>query len=127
MVVLDSMLYNGRNYCVPLDLSDKFESQPVSGALEYMAYQYMRNNQTYLPSRNIKVNFIKLADSEEYKQFAPLQKCLLCDSVTVVFPRYNMEGTFKIVKVVWDVLQERYTEMELGNLSISLAEALGIK
>lgn len=127
MVVLDSMLYNGRNYCVPLDLSDKFESQPVSGSLEYMAYQYMRNNQTYLPSRNIKVNFIKLADTEEYKQFAPLQKCLLCDSVTVVFPRYNMEGTFKIVKVVWDVLQERYTEMELGNLSISLAEALGIK
>ena len=127
MVSLDSMQYNGRDYCVPLDLSDKFESQPVSGALEYMAAQYMRNNQTYLPSRNIKVNFVKLADTDEYKQYAPLQKCLLCDSVTVVFPRYNMEGTFKIVKVVWDVLQERYTKMELGNLSISLAQALGLK
>ena len=87
----------------------------------------MRNNQTYLPSRNIKVNFVKLADTEEYKQYAPLQKCLLCDSVNVVFPRYNMEGVFKIVRVVWDVLQERYTEMELGNLSTSLAQALGIK
>ena len=127
MVSLDSMQYNGRDYCVPLDLSDKFESQPVSGALEYLASQYMRNNQTYLPSRNIKVNFVKLADTDEYKQYAPLQKCLLCDSVNVVFPRYNMEGVFKIVRVVWDVLQERYTEMELGNLSTSLAEALGIK
>lgn len=127
MVSLDSMQYNGRDYCVPLDLSDKFESQPVSGALEYMAAQYMRNNQTYLPSRNIKVNFVKLADTDEYKQYEPLQKCLLCDSVNVVFPWYNMEGVFKIVRVVWDVLQERYTEMELGNLPVSLAQALGIK
>jgi hypothetical protein len=37
-----------------------------------------------------------------------------------------MEGTFKIVKVVWDVLQEKYTEMELGTLSTTLAQALGL-
>lgn len=124
---LDNASYDGRDYCVPLDVTDKFASQPTAGLVGIEGYKYMRNNQTYLPSRNIKVNFVKLADTDEYKQYAPLQKCLLCDSVTVVFPRYNMEGTFKIVKVVWDVLQERYTEMELGNLSISLAQALGLK
>ena len=124
---LDNASYDGIDACVPLDLTDRFASQPTAALVGLEGYKYMRGNQTYLPSRNIKVNFIKLADTEEYKQFAPLQKCLLCDSVTVVFPRYNMEGTFKIVKVVWDVLQERYTEMELGNLSISLAQALGIK
>lgn len=124
---LDNAHYDGIDYCVPLDVTDRFASQPTAGLVGLEGLKYMRNNQTYLPSRNIKVNFIKLADTDEYKQFAPLQKCVLCDSVTVVFPRYNMKGTFKIVKVVWDVLQERYTEMELGNLSISLAEALGIK
>ena len=39
---------------------------------------------------------------------------------------YDIETTFKIVRVVWDVLLERYIEMELGNLSTTLAEALGI-
>ena len=37
-----------------------------------------------------------------------------------------MEGTFKIVRTEYDVLQERYTVMELGTLSTTLAEALGI-
>jgi len=44
----------------------------------------------------------------------------------VAFPRYNMTGAFKIVKTVYDVLAERYTAMELGTLSTTLAEALGI-
>lgn len=127
MQKLDVLNYDGRDYCVPLDVTDKFESQPTAGLVGLEGVKYMRINQTYLPSRNIKVNFVKLSDTDEYKQYAPLQKCLLCDSVNVVFPRYNMEGVFKIVRVVWDVLQERYTEMELGNLSTSLAEALGIK
>ena len=125
--VLDNLNFDGRDYCVPLDMSDKIASQPTAGILQQEGLKYMRNNQTWLPSRNIKVDFVRLADTEEYKQFAPLQKCLLCDSVKVVFPLYDMEGIFKIVRVVWDVLQERYIEMELGNLSTSLAEALGIK
>lgn len=127
MIVLDNLNFDGRDYCVPLDVSDKFESQPTSGLVELEGRNYMRNNQTYLPSQNIKVDFIQLSDSSEYKQFDDLEKCRLCDSVKVVFPVYNMEGTFKIVRVVWDVLQERYIEMELGNLSTSLAQALGIK
>ena len=124
---LDNVSFDGRDRCVALDLTDRFESQPAVGLIQVMGLNYLKTNQTYLPSRNIKVDFVKLSDTDEYKQYAPLQKCLLCDSVKVVFPRYNMEGVFKIVRVVWDVLQERYTEMELGNLSTSLAEALGIK
>ena len=126
MQVLDNLNFDGRDYCVPLDVSDKFESMPSAGEVQLEGYNYMRNNQTYLPSRNIKVNFIQLKDSEEYKQFAGLEKCCLCDSVNVIFPLYDMAGVFKIVRVVWDVLQERYLEMELGNLPTSLAQALGI-
>lgn len=120
--------FDGRTDCVPLDLSSKWENQPASvTALENAARSWLASNQPNLPSQNIKVNFIRLADTEEYAQFAPLQTCGLCDRIKVVFPRYGIEGMYKIVKVVWDVLLERYTEMELGNLSISLAEALGIK
>ena len=44
----------------------------------------------------------------------------------MIFPDYGTSGQFKIVKTVWDVLMDRYTEMELGTLSTSLSEALGI-
>lgn len=119
------ILYNGRTICVPLDLSEKFESEPTKAQVNAAAQSYMNSNRVYLPSQNIKINFIKMSDSDEYEAFAALQKFGLCDSIKVVFPMYGQTGTFKIVKVVWDVLMDRYTEMELGDLSVSLSEALG--
>lgn len=126
MVSFGVVGYDGRESCRPLDLSDKFEDQPTAEQLQNAASSYLNTNQPQMPSRNVKVDFIRLQDSDEYHQFANLQKCRLCDSVHVVFPLYGIEGSIKIVKVVWDVLLERYLEMELGNLSTTLSEALGI-
>lgn len=118
--------YNGRNDCVPLDLTEKFESQPTSAQLETMATSVMNSKQPNLPSQNIKVDFIRLQDMAGYEEFEDLLQCNLCDTVDVVFPDYSMQGSFKIVRTVYDSLSEKYTEMELGSLSTSLAEALGI-
>lgn len=119
--------YDGETRCRPLDLTEDYEHAPMVALLEARAKYYLRQNQPYLPKQNISIRFINLSDSDEYQQLEKLQECQLCDYIKVIFPLYDMEGTFKIVKVVWDVLQERYTEMELGNLSISLAQALGLK
>lgn len=118
--------YTGRTDCVPLDLSDKFETQPTKAQVEEKAQTILNSNQPYLPSQNIKVDFVRLQDSEEYSALANLYKCSLCDYIKVEFPRYNMSGRFKIVKTVYDVLLERFESMELGNLSTTLSEALGI-
>ena len=118
--------YNGRNIIVPLDLTDKFEDKPTKAQLESAAASYMNANKTTLPKQTIKVDFIRLQDSPEYEQYKGLLNCGLCDSINVVFPAYNMSGIFKIVRTVWDVLEGRYTEMELGDLSTTLSEALGI-
>lgn len=118
--------YNGRNDCVPLDLTDKFETKPTTAQLQEMAQTVMHLKQPTLPGQNIKVDFIRLQDMPEYQQFAGLMECNLCDTINVVFPRYDMRGEFKIVRTVWDALAERYIEMELGALQTSLAEALGI-
>ena len=117
---------SGRNDCIPLDLSEKFEDKPTAAQLQTLALSIMQSEQTYLPTQTISVSFVRLQDSPEYVQFSNLLQCKLCDSVKVIFPDYNTSGNFKIVKVEWDALQERYNEMELGQLSISLADALGI-
>lgn len=119
-------LYSGRNVAAPLDLTDKFQSKPTSAQLAAAAKSYMQNNNTAFPKQNIKVDFIRLQDSPEYSQYANLMQCGLCDSIQVIFPDYNMSGYFKIVRTVWDVLEGRYLEMELGDLATSLSDALGL-
>lgn len=118
--------FNGTGRCIPLDLSEKYETKPTKATLEAAGLAYINANQTYLPAQSIKVDFVKLSDSDEYAQFANLQKCKLCDTINVIFPRYDMQGTFKIVKTEYNVLKEKYDSLELGTLSTSLAEALGI-
>ena len=118
--------FNGMDRCIPLDVTDKFESKPTVAQVEAQGLSYINSNQTYMPSQNITVDFVRLSESTEYAQFKSLQSCKLCDSINVYFPMYQMEGQFKIVKTEYDVLQERYSKLELGTLSTSLAEALGI-
>lgn len=118
--------YSGRNICVPLDLSDKFETAPTASDLRDFASAYMRTKQVNLPKQNISVDFIRLQDSEEFSQYAELLQCKLCDYIPVIFPWYGVQGRYKIVKTVYNVLTDRYESMELGDLSMSLSEALGL-
>ena len=117
---------DGRIFCQPFDVTEKFETLPTVEQMRQAANAYMRSNQTYLPKQTIKVDFVRLQDTPEYEQFSNLFFCNLCDTIKVVFPSYGVSGKFKIVKVIWDVLLERYISMELGALSTTLAEALGI-
>lgn len=126
MVTNNEVTVSGRTECVPMDFSQDFENQPTKQQLEDIALEYLENHEPTIPARTIKVEFVQTQDSGSFPEFKRLQKCRLCDSVRVVFPRYGMNGYFKIVKVTYDVLQERYTSMELGTLSTTLSEALGI-
>lgn len=115
----------GRGECVPLDLSEKFETEPTKAQVEAMALSYMTTNNTFIPTQNIHVEFVRLQDLG-YEEFDNLLECNLCDTIKVIFPDYNSSGQFKIVKTVWDVLKDRYESMELGDLSVTLADALGV-
>lgn len=114
-----------RGECVPLDLSDKFETKPTKAQVNAEAVSYLNGHNTTVPSQSIKVEFVRLQDMG-YENFGSLLSCELCDTIRVVFPDYNASGSYKIVKTVWDVLADRFESMELGELSTTLAEALGI-
>ena len=121
----DGVTVTNRGECVPLDLSDKFESMPSIADLDSAAKVYMDTNNTCMPIQNIHIELVRLQDLG-YEEYGNLLECNLCDTITVVFPDYNGSAQYKIVKTVWDVLRDRYESMELGELSTTLAEALGI-
>ena len=120
-----SATITGRGECVPLDVSEKFEDQPTKAQVEAMGLSMLTGKNTSLPTQNIHVEFVRLQDLG-YENLGNLMQCKLCDTIKVIFPDYGTTGQFKIVKTVWDVLMDRYDEMELGTLSTTLSEALGI-
>lgn len=116
----------GRGECVPLDVSDKFQSEPTKAQVEAIAASVMQSRNTNIPTQSIHVEFARLQDMPEYANLDALYRCNLCDTIQVIFPDYNATGMFKIVKTVYNVLEDRYDSMELGDLSVTLSEALGI-
>ena len=119
----------GRGECVPLDVSNEFDNAngpPTKEQVEAAGLAKLNGTNTALPTSSIKVSFVRLQDMSEYETYNALLQCQLCDTVNVIFPGYNSSGSFKIVKTVWNVLKDRFDEMELGTLSTTLAEALGI-
>ena len=115
-----------RGECVPLDVSDKFQSKPSKADVEAMGLAVMASKNVYNPTQTLHVEFARLQDVPDYENFRRLYQCNLCDIINVAFPDYDFTGQFKIVKTTWDVLADRYESLELGDLSISLAQALGV-
>ena len=91
----------GRGECVPLDVSDKFDSQPTKAQVNSMGLSVMNSKNPMIPSQNIHVEFVRLQDMG-YENLENLLECKLCDTINVIFPFYNTSGQFKIVKTVWD-------------------------
>ena len=123
--IADGTTITNRGECIPLDVSDKFESKPTKSAVNQMGKKVMEAQAPTVPVQTIHVEFVRLQDLG-YEDFADLMKCNLCDTVNVIFPYYGVSSRFKIVRTTWDALQDRYESMELGDLSITLSEALGI-
>lgn len=117
---------SGREQCVPLDVSEKFEDQPSAAQVEAMGLSVMNSQNPTIPSQNIEVSFVRLQDMGEFADYQNLLQCRLCDTINVIFPDFNSSGQFKIVQTEWNVLTGKYESMQLGDLATSLSEALGI-
>lgn len=117
---------SGREQCVPLDVSEKFEEQPTKAQVNSMGLSVMNSQNPTVPSQNIEVSFVRLQDMGEFADYQNLLQCRLCDTINVIFPDFNSSGQFKIVQTEWNVLTGKYESMQLGDLSVSLSEALGI-
>lgn len=108
---------------IPLDLSQEFQDQPTVAQLREKAVSVLETSGGWNPSQNITVDFVALWQTEEYKDFAPLQRVKLCDTVSVYYPELGVNAEKKkVVKTTYNVLLERYDEIELGDLQYSFSQ-----
>lgn len=109
---------------IPLDLSSEFQEAPTEAQLRARAQAYMTANDIGIPSVSIKVSFLALWQTEEYKDIANLERVNLCDTINVYFPKLDITATSKVVKTEYDVLNERYNSIELGDVRSTLASSI---
>lgn len=107
-----------------LDMSDNWENQPTENQLRLAATARLNASGVGIPKVSIKVSFVNLWDTEEYKEVAALQTVKLCDVINVQFEKYGINTTAKVVKTQYDVLAERYNSVEVGSIRTSLASTI---
>lgn len=110
---------------VTMDLSAEYDTAPTAQQLADKAATRMANNQSWLPTDNITVSFVPLWQTEEYANVAPLQRVRLCDKVNVAYgPSGVLIRSVQVIKVVYDVLLDRYESMELGTARASFEQMI---
>lgn len=106
-----------------LDASSDFDDAPTVEQLNNRASQYISANNLSLPFKdNLKINFVQLWQTEEYKNVAPLERVSLGDTVHILYLDFNV--SMKVISYTFDCLLERYLQMELGTKKASLASTI---
>lgn len=109
---------------VPVDFSNDFETQPTSAQLQARAEKYVEDNKIGIPKTSITASFVQLEQFPEYEDLALLEKCDLCDTVTIRYPQLGVEAKAEIVKIETDVLLERYNSVEIGDVRTNIADTI---
>ena len=112
-------------YIKAIDYSDKFGDGeiPTVSKLQDLARKEYKNNKVDMPKQNFKIEFIPLSKCVGYEGLE--DKISLCDTVTIIDTRYNINTQAKVIKVTFNVLKNRYESMELGEPRTSLGDVIG--
>lgn len=93
-------------------------------SLKKAAKDYFITNKCDIPQYNLKVDFVEIKKTEEYKNYAVLEEMYLGDTVTVRVKKLNIDVKCEIIKIKKNVLTDCIEEIELGNFKKNIAESI---
>ena len=124
---VDSPLIN--NYSHPyiraIDYSEKFDDEEIPTIDKLITFARMEYNVNKVdqPKQNFKIDFIPLSKCVGYEDLE--DKISLCDTVTIIDTRYNINTQAKVIRTVFNVLKNRYESIELGEPKTTLGDIIG--
>ena len=130
LVFMDDAIYSSNADKYPfkrttvLDLSNEFDDRPTIAQLESYVRKYIADNQIGIPEVSISVSFVDLSDTKEYKELLPKQDIRLGDIVTVQFEKLGVDRKAEVVKVEWDAIKERFTKIEIGEITKTITDTI---
>ena len=109
-----------------LDVSGEFSNTPTSAQVTEKANSYLNSTTTVDPNMAIEVDFVALWQTDEYRQFAPLERVKLCDTVYISYKQLGVTVKKKVTRTVYNVLADRYDSIELGGQSTIVDTITGL-
>ena len=116
-VYVDSPLIN--NYATPIIRKVEVNTTSEDELRSYCNKLY--ENGLDKPTVSIKIDFIELSKTDEYKQYSSLETAHLGDEVTAYIPSLNLNVSTRIVKTVYNDNLKRITALELGSVTPNIA------
>src|SRR5699024_1883031 len=86
--------------------------------------RYIIENDVGIPKVNLRVKFIDLAKTLDYKDLKLVEEINLCDLVTVYFNKLDIMQKAKVIKTTWDVLLDRYDSIEIGESRATISDSV---
>ena len=121
-ITVDSPHLNDYIYPKILVLED--ESAETTAQLRQKALELFREDEIDLPKVNIRVDFLPLAKTEEYRDFAVLEEVRLGDTVTVINGKMGFSKRAKVISYKWDCLLGQYEQVELGDFIGTIVDSI---
>lgn len=109
---------------MPLDLSQAFETAPTEEELRKAAAAYIDKNDIGKPDVSWTISFVQLEQTEEYKGTAILERVLLGDTVSVLFPKLGVDVSARAVAIRFIPSLGRYKSITLGKVKANLASTI---
>jgi phage-related protein len=109
-----------------VDFTASFPTAPTEAELRQAAREWIDAARPWIPTSNIKIDFVALWQTEQYKNVAAIQRVGLCDTVSIYYTDLGIVAEkAKIIRTVFDVLTERFAEIEVGTPQTQFVEVTG--
>lgn len=107
------------------NFSEDFQDQPTKDQLNAAAAAYVRAKLQTKPAETLQTRFVPLWQALDVSTAdLPAEQINLCDTVPVIHEGYGISTTAKVVRVEYDALRERYTNIEIGTVQKRLEKML---
>lgn len=113
---------------LPVDLTSKFESEPSQDDLFKEAQNYVQEQGLPNPEVSLTISFVQLTNAKEYQTLAMVENINLGDTITVMFPRLNVNTKAEAISYQYNVITKKYVSMEIGELKSTIYSVIaGVK
>lgn len=107
---------SGTKRVLILDVTSDFNEAPEVSDLDDKATAYIGSHNLTTPETNFTLNFVQSGQL--------FDRVDLCDMVNVYFEPLGITATVKCIRVLWDVLKNRYIETEFGSPKVNIADTI---
>ncbi|PFK01387.1 hypothetical protein COI97_16100 [Bacillus cereus] len=108
------------DYPKPRIKAVEIQDVETEAQLRSKASTYFVRNKTDVPKMNAKIGFVPLWEIEGNEELAGIERLHVGDRVTGRHPDITPDLTARVVKTIYDSINERYDSIELGDAKASI-------